>query len=259
MVTIDLEGRTALVVGGSRGIGASIVAHLCRAGAFTVFTHTGNPASAAAVEDLLAGIRREGGGGARAVAADARDGAAMRALADQVAADRGRIDILVCNAGMNTARPADAETDEQWEQSIALNLGTAWYSVRAVLPHMLAAGSGRIILIGSSAVYDGGGGAIDYAAAKAGMTGMMQYLCRTYARRGILANIVHPCVIETDLLKMRYADEEARRKLIAQIPVGRLGKPEDIAGLTVFLASPWGDYICGQEILADGGRTIFGK
>jgi 3-oxoacyl-[acyl-carrier protein] reductase len=258
MVTIDLAGRTALVVGGSRGIGASIVTHLCRAGAFTVFTHTGNPGTAAAVEDLLAGIQRDGGA-ARGAVADARDGPAMRALADGVAAERGRIDILVCNAGMNTARPADTETDEQWEQSIALNLGTAWYSVRAALPHMLSAGSGKIILIGSSAVYDGGGGAIDYATAKAGMIGMMQYLCRTYTRRGILANIVHPCVIETDLLKKRYADEEARRKLIAQIPVGRLGKPEDIAGLVAFLASSWGDYICGQEILADGGRTIFGK
>jgi len=258
MVTIDLAGRTALVVGGSRGIGASIVEHFCRAGAWTVFTHTGNPGSAGALESLLETVRREGGA-ARGAAADARDGSAMRALADGIVAERGRIDTLVCNAGMNTARAADTETDEQWEQSIALNLGTAWYSVRAVLPHMLSAGYGRIILIGSSAVYDGGGGAIDYAAAKAGMTGMMQYLCRTYARRGILANIVHPCVIETDLLKKRYADEEARRKLIAQIPAGRLGKPEDIAGLTAFLASPWGDYICGQEILADGGRTVFGK
>jgi 3-oxoacyl-[acyl-carrier protein] reductase len=258
MVTIDLSGRTALVVGGSRGIGASIVTHLCRAGAFTVFTHTGNPAAADAVEILLTEIRRDGGE-ARGAAADARDGPAMRALVDGIVAERGRIDILVCNAGMNTARPADTETDAQWEQSIALNLGTAWYGVRAALPHMLSAGYGRIILIGSSAVYDGGGGAIDYAAAKAGMTGMMQYLCRTYARKGILANIVHPCVIETDLLKKRYADEEARRKLIAQIPVGRLGKPEDIAGLTAFLDSSWGDYICGQEILADGGRTLFGK
>jgi 3-oxoacyl-[acyl-carrier protein] reductase len=258
MMTIDLEGRTALVAGGSRGIGASIVAHLCRAGAFTVFTHTGNPANADAVESLLADVRRDGGQ-ARAAAADARDGPAMRALADAVAAERGRIDILVCNAGMNTARPADTETDEQWEQSISLNLGSAWRAVRAALPHMLSARHGRIILIGSSAVYDGGGGAIDYAAAKAAMTGMMQYLCRTYARRGILANIVHPCVIETDLLKKRYADQEARRKLIAQIPVGRLGKPEDIAGLVAFLSSQWGDYICGQEILADGGRTVFGK
>jgi hypothetical protein len=93
------------------------VEHLCRAGAFTVFTHTGNPDRAAQVEELLAGIRREGGG-ARADMTDARDGAAMRGLANAVAAERGSIDILVCNAGMNTARPVETETDQEWQQRL---------------------------------------------------------------------------------------------------------------------------------------------
>ena len=258
MLGIDLSGRTALVIGGGRGIGASIVEHLCRAGAFTVFTHTGNPAHASRLEGFLAALSRAGCL-ARAEVSDARDGPAATALADEVASERGRIDILVCNAGMNTARPAEAVKDSEWEGSLSLNLGSAFYAVRAVLPHMLRQGHGKILLIGSSAVFDGGGGAIDYAAAKAGMTGMKTYLCRTYARKGIVTNIVHPCVIETDLLAQRYADAEAKRKLTAQIPVGRLGKPEDVAGLVAFLASPWGDYICGQEILADGGRTVYGK
>jgi 3-oxoacyl-[acyl-carrier protein] reductase len=258
MLGIDLTGRTALVVGGSRGIGGSIVEHLCRAGAFTVFTHTGNPERAAQVREFLAGIRREGGG-ARAETTDARDGAAMRGLADAVAAERGSIDILVCNAGMNTARPVETETDREWEEAMALNLDTAYYAVRAAVPHMLARGHGRIILIGSSAVFDGGGGAIAYAAAKAGMTGVKTYLCRNYAKKGILTNIVHPCVIATELLRQRYADAEAKKKLTSQIPVGRLGRPEDVAGLVAFLASPWGDFICGQEIMADGGRTFYGK
>ena len=98
---------------------------------------------------------------------------------------------------------------------------------------------------------------MDYAAAKAGLTGIMTYLCKEYARKGILTNIVHPCVIETDLLRERYSDDAAKQKLISQIPAGRLGKPADIAGLTAFLASSWGDYICGQSILIDGGRTLF--
>ena len=258
MLGIDLTGRTALVVGGSRGIGGSIVEHLCRAGAFTVFTHTGNPERAAQVREFLAGIRSEGGA-ARAETTDARDGAAMRGLADAVAAERGSIDILVCNAGMNTARPVETETDREWEEAMALNLDTAYYAVRAAIPHMLARGHGRIILIGSSAVFDGGGGAIAYAAAKAGMTGVKTYLCRNYAKKGILTNIVHPCVIATELLRQRYADAEAKKKLTSQIPVGRLGRPEDVAGLVAFLASPWGDFICGQEIMADGGRTFYGK
>jgi 3-oxoacyl-[acyl-carrier protein] reductase len=258
MLGIDLAGRTALVIGGSRGIGASIVEHLCRAGAYTLFTHTGNPSHRARVEELLAAVRREGGA-ADAEALDARDGPAMRALADRLAGSRGRIDILVCNAGMNQARPAEALTDDEWDASIRLNLGTAFNGVRAVLPHMLRQGRGRIVFIGSSAVYDGGGQAMDYAAAKAGLKGMMIYLCRAFARRGILANTVHPCVIETDLLRQRYADAEAKAKLVAQIPAGRLGKPEDVAGLVAYLASPWGDYVCGQDILLDGGRVLFGK
>ena len=116
MLAISLSGMTALVVGGSRGIGASIVEHLCRAGAFSVLTHTGNPAHAAGVRALEAvcantlgpGAGGPGaGGGARGVAVDARDGEAMRALADRVAAERGRIDVLVCNAGLNAARPVE--------------------------------------------------------------------------------------------------------------------------------------------------------
>jgi len=116
---------------------------------------------------------------------------------------------------------------------------------------------GRIILVGSSAAYDGGGGAIDYAAAKAGTSGMMLYLCKTYTRKGINTNIVHPCVIGTDLVWERYSSGEAWRKLVSQIPIGRVGTPEDIGGIVTFLASSWGDYITGQEILLDGGRTLW--
>ena len=169
----------------------------------------------------------------------------------------GRLDILVANVGQNLVRPAEATSTQSWQQFIDVNLSSAFYAVRAVLPTMLGAGSGRILLIGSSAVYDGGGGAIDYAAAKAGLVGMMRYLARNYARHGIRTNVIHPAVIETDLLRERYSDAAKKQKLIDQVPIGRLGQPADIAGLAVFLASSWGDFICGQEILVDGGRTFY--
>ena len=258
MLTIDLSGRTVLLLGGSRGIGEGITRLLSRAGARVVFTHTGNPAHASRLERLLAEVRTEGGW-ARAEAVDALDSRAAIELADRVAAEHGRLDALVCNVGRNEAQPAEAQSEESWRRMVDLNLSTAFYGVRAVLPHMLKAGYGRIVLVGSSAVFDGGGGAIDYAAAKAGLAGMMSYLCRAYARRGIIANVIHPAVIATDLLNVRYGEPEARRKLEATVPVGRLGKPEDIAALTAFLLSPWGDFICGQAILADGGRTFFNR
>jgi 3-oxoacyl-[acyl-carrier protein] reductase len=258
MLTIDLSGRTVLVLGGSRGIGEGITRLLARAGARVVFTHTGNPAYAGRLSGLLEQVRAEGGW-ARAEALDALDAGATSALAERVAAEQGRLDALVCNVGRNEAQPAESQSEASWRAGIQLNLSTAFYGVRAVLPHMLKAGYGRILLIGSSAVVDGGGGAIDYAAAKAGLVGLMVYLCRNYARRGILANVLHPAVIATDLLNVRYGEPEARRKLTASVPVGRLGQPEDVAGLVAYLLSPWGDFVCGQAILVDGGRTSFNR
>lgn len=257
MLTIDLKDKVAWVVGGSRGIGESITECLCEAGAATIFTHTGNPEYADRVQSLVS--RLSGAGHkVRAKALDACDPEATTALVNEIVGQHGRMDVLVENVGRNTATDAAELTDVEWHKCIDINLSSAFYAVRAALPHMVAAKYGRIILIGSSAVVSGGGGAIDYAAAKAGLTGIMTYLCKEYARKGILTNIVHPCVIETELLRERYPDEAAKQKLIAQIPSGRLGKPEDIAGLVAYLASPWGDYITGQEILVDGGRTIFG-
>ena len=256
MLTINLESKTALITGGSRGIGGAVTETLALAGAGVVFTHTGNPAHQDAVKALVERVGKAGGR-IEAVALDACDAKATTALANRMVETRGKIDILVHNVGKNTAKAAEDTTDEEWRQALDINLTSAFNSTRAVLPHMMNAGYGRIILIGSSAVYSGGGGAIDYAAAKAGLTGIMTYLCKEYARKGILTNVIHPCVIETDLLRERYADEAAKRKLVAQIPAGRLGKPEDVAGLAAYLASSWGDYVMGQAILVDGGRTLF--
>ena len=256
MLTINLQGKVALVLGGSRGIGGAVSETLAEAGAVVLFTHTGNPERRTTVDALLARIR-EGAGRAEAVALDACDAAGTASLVDRIVEEHGRIDVLVHNVGRNVAGPAEDLPESQWRRHLDLNLTSAFTGVRAVLPPMLRVGYGRIILIGSSAVYDGGGGAIDYAAAKAGLEGMMKYLNRTYARRGILTNVVHPCVIDTDLLRERYSDEEKRRGLAEQVPVGRLGRPHDIAGLVAYLASPWGDFICGQSILVDGGRTLF--
>jgi 3-oxoacyl-[acyl-carrier protein] reductase len=251
MLTIDLTGKIALVVGGSRGIGAGVVATLARAGAHVTFTHTGRHSDR--VQALLA----EAGGSVETVVADAVSEPETNACVDDIIAKHGKIDILVHNAGKNNARRVEEMTLESWHEYIDLNLTSAYISVRAVIPHMVAAGYGRIILMGSSAFYNGGGGAIDYAAGKAGLAGMTVYLAREYARHGIVTNVIHPSAIATDLLNERYGTPDKRAEMIAQVPVGRLGTPEDVAGLVAFLASPLGDFICGQNILIDGGRVLF--
>ena len=258
MLNSDLTGRIALVLGGSRGIGASITQCLCDAGATTVFTHTGKDKYKQKVKEFIKSIE-ECGGTVQGLASDACDSKQTTEIVDRIVDEHGRIDILVPNVGQNLARSAEQITDGDWQHFININLSSAFYGVRAVLPHMIKAKYGRIVLIGSSAVYDGGGGAIDYAAAKAGLEGMMVYLVRAYGREGISTNLIHPCLIETELLRERYSSEEALAKLGAQTLVGRVGKPEDIAGLVVYLASKWGDYICGQSILIDGGRVMFGQ
>jgi NAD(P)-dependent dehydrogenase (short-subunit alcohol dehydrogenase family) len=259
MLAIDLRGKTALVLGGSRGIGAGITKALCEAGALTVFTHTGNPAHAERVKALVAfgSARGATGGGIEEASVDSLDFAALESLAGRIVERRGGIDTLVCNVGRNLARPLEETTLADWRAFVDLNLTTAFYGVKAVIPHMVRRKHGRIVLIGSSAVFDGGGGAVDYAAAKAGITGIMKYLSRVYIREGINTNVVHPCVIDTDLVRERYSTPEKWEALASRIPVGRAGKPEDVAGMVAFLASSWGDYICGQEILLDGGRTLF--
>jgi NAD(P)-dependent dehydrogenase (short-subunit alcohol dehydrogenase family) len=258
MLSIDLSGRVALVLGGSRGIGAGITKELCKAGAYTLFTHTGNPKNRENIEALIMEIKSEGGSVEEAEL-DALDNEGTDALVKNVVSRLKKIDILVCNVGRNAARPIEDITVEDWKKFIDLNLSSAFFGIKAVLPFMVEKGYGRILLIGSSAVFDGGGGAIDYAAAKAGMTGIMKYLCRIYTKKGINTNVIHPCVIATDLVRERYHNEELWHKLVSQIPVGRAGTPRDIAGIVAYLASDWGDYICGQEILLDGGRTMFNK
>ncbi len=256
MLTIDLHQKVALVLGGSRGIGEATTRCLYRAGAITFFTHTGNPNYREHVDTLCSTLRKEGGT-VQAAAVDACNSSETTALVDRIILEQKKIDILVCNVGQNVARPAETVSDAEWRHYLDLNLTSAFYGVRAALPHMIKAHFGRIILIGSSAVVDGGGGAIDYAAAKAGLDGMMLYLCKQYTRQGILTNIIHPCLIDTDLLRNRYSPEEQQKKLLPQVPAGRLGTPQDIAGMVTYLASSWGDYICGQSILIDGGRTLF--
>lgn len=255
MITIDLSGKIALVVGGSRGIGGSITSILSDAGADVVFTHTGNPNYINSVRSLEEKIRSEGAKVSGEIL-NATDYAGTMELVSKIILEKGHIDILVHNAGLLIPSPLELKTSEEWKKVVDANLTSAFCSVKAVIPHMVERDYGKIVIIGSSAIYSGGGGAMDYAASKSGLVGMALYLARNYAKKGIITNVIHPCLIETDMLKIRYNTQEALQKLKEQVPVGRLGKPEDIAGLVAFLVSPMGDYICGQSILVDGGRTF---
>lgn len=256
MITIDLSGRKALVTGGARGIGAAIVRTLATAGAGVAFTHLGSPrgaTAAAALCDELAAAGRF----AFAYQAVGEEMAVMQAAVTAAAEQLDGLDILVPNVGLNWPAPIETLELDAWQRALDINLTSAYIAVKCALPWLQRAGRADIVLIGSSGVYDGGGGGIHYAAAKAGLEGMLHALMRELPRQRIRPNLVHPCVVDTELLRERYDTAEKRAKLAAGVPLGRLSRPEDVAYLVAFLCSDLGSFICGQSILVDGGRTLW--
>ena len=264
MVTIDLTDRRALVTGGARGIGAGIVRVLAEAGASVAFTHLGSERGSQAAADLVAQL----GAAGRTVyryAAPGEDLPAMQAVVAAAAEQMGGLDILVPGVGMNwVALLPELELDA-WQRALDINLTSAYIAIKCAYPWLEQAGHGSVgqpgradvVIIGSSGIYDGGGGGIHYAAAKAGLEGIVHGLMREFPRRGIRVNIVHPCVVDTDLLRERYNTEEKRARLAAQVPLGRLARAEEIGHLVAFLCSDLGGFICGQSLLVDGGRTVW--
>jgi 3-oxoacyl-[acyl-carrier protein] reductase len=256
MLTIDLSGRRALVTGGARGIGAGIVRSLALSGAGVAFTHLGTAKDQAAADQLVAELAGEG----RLVVglvAPAQDIEAMSQAASEAAQRLGGLDIVVPNVGQNWVATVDELDLEGWRRGVDINLTSAFIAVKVALPWMKQAGRADIVFIGSSAVVDGGGGVAHYAAAKAGLEGFMKALMRELPVQGFRINTVNPCVVDTDLLRERYDTEEKRAQLAAQVPVGRIARPEDIGSLVAFICSDLGSFICGQSILVDGGRSIW--
>lgn len=253
-VQLDLSGRTALVTGGARGIGAEICRIYALAGANVIVAHLPVALDVEGARMVREDI--EGGGGrCICVEADVTCPDQMDALVKRCSQEFDPIDILVNSAGF--ARPAgiDELTVDGWRQGIEVNLTGAYIATRAVARQMAARRQGRIIYIGSAGSITGGGGSASYSAAKAGINGLVRALSKELAPQGITVNAILPAIIETDLLRERQPDPEKRKEYIKRIPVGRLGQPEDVAYLALFLASALSSYISGQNIIVDGGST----
>jgi 3-oxoacyl-[acyl-carrier protein] reductase len=244
---MNLENQVALVTGASRGIGRAIALELARQGAKVVGTAT-TDAGAQAIGAYLA----ESGG--RGVVLNVTDPAQCAAVIDDITKTVGGISILVNNAGITQDQLAMRMKDEEWDNVIATNLTAVGRLSRAVLRGMMKARQGRIINITSVVGAAGNPGQMNYAAAKAGVAGMTRALAREIGSRGITVNCVAPGFIDTDMTKgLGDAQHEA---LLTQIPLGRLGKPEDIAHAVAFLAGPQAAYITGSELHVNGGMYM---
>jgi len=249
---MNLSGKTALVTGGSRGIGRSVVETLARAGAAVTFVYQSN---AQAADGLVAELRGQGHD-VSATQADVRDKGAADKVVEAVLAERKKIDILVNNAGIIRDTLLIQMTEEQWKDVIETNLNSVYNFCQAVYRPMMSARSGRIINMSSVAAHFGNKGQSNYAASKGGIEGFTRCLAKELASRGVTVNAVAPGFIETDMTQaVRNAAEAEIKK---SIPLKRLGRPEDIANAVLFLASDAASYVTGQVLTVDGGLTLGG-
>ncbi len=244
-----LAGEIALVTGASRGIGHGIALALAARGATVIGTATGTT-GVATIDSAL----RAAGSAGRGIALDVADGTACDAAIADIDAHEGPVTILVNNAGITRDTLLLRMKPEDWDAVIATNLGSVFRLSKAVLRGMMKARKGRIINIASVVGLIGNPGQANYCAAKAGIGGFTRSLAREVASRGITVNVVAPGFIDTDMTKS--LPEAQRGALAAQIPLGRLGTPEDIAEAVCFLASPGAAWITGETLNVNGGMHM---
>ena len=246
----ELDGKVALVTGGSRGIGAAICAELGAAGATVVVNYVRDQSAAAAVCDRV----RESGGRAEAVQGDVSTAEGAAALVSQVESDVGPIDILVNNAGITRDDLIMRLSEEDWHTVIDTNLGGAFFTCRALSRPMLKRRTGAIVNISSIVGVHGNAGQTNYAASKAGLIGLTKSLAKELGGRGIRVNAIAPGYIATELTDT--LPEEARSAILGNTPLGRLGEPDDVARAVRFLVSDAAGFITGDVLAVDGGLGI---
>ncbi|WP_395067486.1 3-oxoacyl-ACP reductase FabG [Paraburkholderia silvatlantica] len=244
-----LDNQAAIVTGASRGIGRAIALELARQGATVIGTAT----SEAGAQAISAAFEAAGLKGRGAVL-NVNDAAAAETLIDATVKEFGGLAILVNNAGITQDNLAMRMKDDEWDSVIDTNLKSVFRLSRAVLRPMMKARTGRIINITSVVGSSGNPGQANYAAAKAGVAGMTRALAREIGSRGITVNCVAPGFIDTDMTKDLPAEQQAALK--QQIPLGRLGSPDDIAHAVAFLASPQAAYITGTTLHVNGGMYM---
>ncbi len=243
MTTGSLHGHTALVTGGSRGIGAAIVRSLAQAGAAVAVNYRERAGEANALVNAIS----EAGGRAVAIAADVSQSDAVARMVQRVKSDLGPIDILINNAGIAITRRIEDLSETEFDQTIAVNLKSVFLCTQAVLPMMRSKGWGRIVNISSGAARGAGAIGPHYNASKAGIEGLTRGYAARLVKEGITVNAVAPSLIETDMMKGQH-------DLVSRIPMGRFGKAEEVAQAVMMLLD--NPYMTGQTVAMSGGMAF---
>ena len=245
---LDLSGKVAIVTGASRGIGRAVAVTLGAAGATVVAAARGSNAQATA--DAITAS----GGKATALPLELTEAASIEAMVRSTLEQHGRVDVLVANAGITRDQLLLRMKREDWDAVLATNLTGTFLCAQAVVKPMIRQRSGRIVCISSVVGQMGNAGQANYAASKAGIIGFAKSLAREVASRGITVNVVAPGLIDTDMT--RAITSQAQADWASQIPLGRLGTPDDVAAAVCFLASDAAAYVTGQVLAVNGGLYL---
>lgn len=245
----ELAGKVALVTGAGRGVGRAIACRLADLGAMVLVNYNGSEERAL---EVVAGIEAAGGA-ARAVGCDVSDFAACGQMVEGIIADYGHVDILVNNAGVARDNLVARMSEEDYDYVLNINLKGAFHTIRHLTRYFLKQKKGKIINITSVSGVLGNAGQANYAASKAGLIGLTKSVAKELAARNICVNAVAPGFIETEMTQA--LPERTREAAVSSIPMGRMGRPSDVAELVAFLAGDRSDYITGQVICVDGGMV----
>jgi 3-oxoacyl-[acyl-carrier protein] reductase len=247
-----LEGKTAIITGASRGIGKGIAQVFAQQGANVALTYRSHPDEAKEVARQIEQMGRKG----MAYQIDVSDFDAAQEMVDKVVEEFGGLDILVCNAGMNWDGVIWKMSEEQWDRVIDVNLKGYFNFARAVTPVFREQQSGKIVNITSINGLRGKFGQTNYSASKAGIIGLTKAMAKELGRYNVNVNAVGPGLIETEMLRQNPAREKVEERALAEIVLGRLGQPEEVAWVVTFLCSEKARHVTGEVVTVDGGQYI---
>ena len=250
--SLGLAGKVAIVTGGSRGIGRAVVDLLSSFGTKIAINYLRDEQAATAAMNLA----RERGAEALAIQADVSQLSQAERLVNETLERFGRIDFLVCNAGIWEGGPVESIAEELWDKTLEINLKGTWSVCRAAVPVMKRQRAGRIVIVSSTAGQRGEANVSNYAASKGGQISFMKSLSTELGPFGINVNCVAPGWVDTDMTTDTFADSTRLDEIVKEIPKGRVATPADIAGPVVFLCSSWAEHITGDVLSVNGGSVL---
>lgn len=252
---VDLKDKVTVISGGASGIGRQIAYSFAANGSNIVIIDIDKDSGLAVTRDIT------GKHGVETLFShcDITDFGKVKSACNEIINEYGKVDNVILAAGYGSRVPLEEMELSDWKKSIDININGPFHIVRALIDNLLANKGANIILIGSATIYTGSGGGVHYSTSKVAQYGLMKGLAYEFLSRGIRTNIITPHIIDTPMLRKRYPDTpENNKRLASRLPIGRFGKPEDIASAALFLASDASGYICGSEIMADGGGVFYG-